>query len=44
MSDSLFVGKGIITNKGQKLIAINGMLDYIHILIGMKPSRCLCDR
>ncbi len=25
---------GIITNKGQKLIAINGMPDHIHILIG----------
>ena len=34
---------GIITNKGQKLIAINGMLDHIHILIGMKPSCCLSD-
>ena len=29
---------GIITNKGQKLIVINGMPDHIHILIGMKPS------
>ena len=28
---------GIISNKGQKLIAINGMSDHIHILIGMKP-------
>lgn len=34
---------GIITNKGQKLIAINGMSDHIHILIGMKPSCCLSD-
>ncbi|WP_209331244.1 IS200/IS605 family transposase [Lunatimonas salinarum] len=34
---------GIITNKGQKLIAINGMRDHIHILIGMKPSCCLSD-
>lgn len=34
---------GIITNKGQKLIAINGMPDHIHILIGMKPSCCLSD-
>ncbi|WP_439475332.1 IS200/IS605 family transposase [Algoriphagus formosus] len=34
---------GIITNKGQKLIAINGMTDHIHILIGMKPSCCLSD-
>ena len=34
---------GIITNKEQKLIAINGMPDHIHILIGMKPSCCLSD-
>ena len=33
----------IITNKGQKLISINGMPDHIHILIGMKPSCCLSD-
>jgi putative transposase len=34
---------GIIQNKGQKLLAINGMPDHIHILIGMKPSCCLSD-
>lgn len=34
---------GIITNKGQKMISINGMSDHIHILIGMKPSCCLSD-
>lgn len=34
---------GIITNKGQKLIAINGMPTHIHILIGMKPTCCLSD-
>lgn len=34
---------GIVTNKGQKLIAINGVSDHIHILIGMKPSCCLSD-
>ncbi len=34
---------GIITNKGQKLIAINGVADHIHILIGMKPSCRLSD-
>lgn len=34
---------GIITNKNQKLLAINGMPDHIHILIGMKPSCCLSD-
>lgn len=34
---------GIITNKGQKLLAINGMPDHIHIFIGMRPSCCLSD-
>ncbi len=34
---------GIITNKGQKLIRVNGVSDHIHILIGMKPSCCLSD-
>jgi putative transposase len=34
---------GVITNKNQKLLAINGMPDHIHILIGMKPSCCLSD-
>ncbi len=34
---------GIITNKGQKILAINGMPDHIHILIGMKPNCCLSD-
>lgn len=34
---------GIITNKEQKLIAINGMPDHIHIFIGMKPNCCLSD-
>ena len=34
---------GIIQNKGQKVIAINGMPDHIHILIGMKPNVALSD-
>lgn len=34
---------GIIQNKGQKLLAINGMPDHIHFLIGMKPTCCLAD-
>ncbi len=34
---------GIVRNKGQKMLAINGMPDHIHILIGMKPSCCLSD-
>lgn len=34
---------GIITNKGQKLLAINGMPDHIHIFIGMRPSCVISD-
>jgi putative transposase len=34
---------GIIQNKGQKVIAINGMPDHIHIFIGLKPICCLSD-
>lgn len=34
---------GIVTNKGQKMLAINGMPDHIHIFIGMKPNCCLSD-
>ena len=34
---------GIVTNKGQKLLAINGMPDHIHVLIGMRPNCCLSD-
>ena len=34
---------GIITNKKQKLIAINGMPDHIHILVGIKPDISLTD-
>ena len=34
---------GIIRNNGQKLITINGVLDHIHILIGLKPDMALSD-
>jgi putative transposase len=34
---------GIVRNKGQKLIAINGMHDHIHIFLGIKPSIALSD-
>jgi putative transposase len=34
---------GIVRNKNQKLIAINGMSDHVHILIGLKPARALAD-
>lgn len=34
---------GIIQNKGQKMLAINGTSNHIHIQIGMKPTCCLSD-
>lgn len=34
---------GIVTNEGQKLIAINGMPDHIHILVGLKPNKASSD-
>lgn len=34
---------GIIQNKGQKLICINGMPNHIHIFIGMKPDIAISD-
>ena len=34
---------GIVTNEGQKLLAINGMPDHIHILIGLKPTIALSN-
>jgi putative transposase len=34
---------GICINKNQKLIAINGVQDHVHILIGLKPSMSLSD-
>lgn len=29
---------GIISNKNQKLMVINGMPDHLHILVGLKPD------
>jgi len=34
---------GIVQNKGQKMLSINGMPDHLHFLIGMKPSCCISD-
>ncbi|MDQ8003551.1 MAG: IS200/IS605 family transposase [Pedobacter sp.] len=34
---------GIVKNKEQKMLAINGMPDHIHFLVGLKPSCCLSD-
>ena len=33
----------IVQNKGQKMLAINGIPNHIHFLIGMKPDCCLSD-
>ena len=34
---------GIVQNKNQKMLAINGTTNHIHFLIGMKPTCCLSD-
>jgi REP element-mobilizing transposase RayT len=34
---------GIVQNKGQKMLAINGTNNHIHIFIGMKPTCYLPD-
>jgi len=34
---------GIVKNRGQKLIAINGMADHLHLFIGIKPTIALSD-
>lgn len=34
---------GIVQNKDQKMLAINGMPNHIHFLIGMKPSCSLSE-
>lgn len=34
---------GIITNKGQKPLAINGTHNHIHIFVNLKPNCCISD-
>lgn len=34
---------GIITNKGQKAIIVNGVADHVHVLVGLKPTVALSD-
>ncbi|MBN8675323.1 MAG: transposase [Chitinophagales bacterium] len=34
---------GIIKGKDQKSLAVNGMPDHIHILVGLKPSMRISD-
>jgi len=37
------IHKGICIENNQKLIAINSVSDYIHILLGLKPAMALSD-
>lgn len=34
---------GIVRNQGHKLIAINGMPDHIHLLLGLRPQQSVSD-
>jgi REP element-mobilizing transposase RayT len=34
---------GIIRNKGQKPIIVNGVEDHTHVFVGLKPSKALSD-
>lgn len=34
---------GIIKNKGQKPIIVNGVEDHVHVFVGLKPSMALSD-
>ncbi len=34
---------GIVSGKGQKPLAVNGMPDHIHILVGLNPSIAIAD-
>jgi REP element-mobilizing transposase RayT len=34
---------GIVRNKGQKLLSINGRPDHLHILLGIEPDLALSD-
>ena len=34
---------GIINNRNNKIIAINGMPDHVHILLKLAPTECVSD-
>jgi REP element-mobilizing transposase RayT len=34
---------GIVSERGQKLIAINNMPDHLHLLVGLQPNCLLSD-
>ncbi len=42
--DNLFAYMaGIIKNKNQKPLAINGMADHVHIFVGIKPDKSISE-
>lgn len=34
---------GVVTARGQKLLAINGAADHVHLLVGIKPTLAVSD-
>ena len=34
---------GIIANLGHKPIIVNGMSDHVHLLVGLRPDKCISD-
>ena len=34
---------GIISKLGHKPIIVNGMHDHVHILVGLRPDKCISD-
>ena len=34
---------GIISNLGHKPLIVNGMSDHVHLLVGLKPDKCISD-
>ena len=34
---------GIINNKGQKALIVNGVGDHVHVLIGLRPAMAVAD-
>ena len=34
---------GIVTNKGQKLLAINAMPDHVHVVVGLRPDKSVSE-
>ncbi|MFN0034444.1 MAG: IS200/IS605 family transposase [Saprospiraceae bacterium] len=34
---------GVVQNRGNKMLAIGGMPDHVHIFVGLKPAEALAD-